>query len=61
MVIFSLFSVLFDIVCYNQNRLKINITPYGEMLLLVTNLEGYIFEKYFTIEKLWDGLPVFRK
>ena len=41
-----------------------NITPYGEFFYKLTyrdkiwNLKGYIFEKYFTTEKLWDGLPV---
>ena len=27
----------------------------------ILNLEGYIFEKFFTTKKLWDGLQVFRK
>ena len=25
------------------------------------NLDGYICEKFFSTEKLWDGLLVFRK
>ena len=24
----------------------------------IQNLEGYIFYKFFTTEKFWDGLPV---
>ena len=25
----------------------------------IYNLEGYIFQKLFTIKQIWDGLPVF--
>ena len=25
----------------------------------IKNLEGYIFKKFFTIKKIWDGLLVF--
>ena len=46
-----------------ENRLKINITPYGEFFFniqdKILNIEDYIFEKYFTTEKLWDGLLQF--
>ena len=44
---------------------KFNITPCGKIFYYLTyweknqNLEGYIFEKFFTISKFWDGLPVF--
>ena len=38
---------------------KIKLHHMGKILLV--NLEDYIFLKLFTTEKLWDGLPVFRK
>ena len=42
-----------------------NIAPYGNCLYYLTDqdkiqtLEGYIFEKFFTIKIFWNGLPVF--
>ena len=43
---------------------KISFAPYGENFYLtyqdkIENLEGYIFDKFFTIKKFWDGLRVF--
>ena len=40
---------------------KFNITPYEEIFYCdkILNLEGYIFEKFFTTYKFGDGLPVF--
>ena len=41
-----------------------NITPYGKSFYYLTyrdkiqNFEGYIFQKYVTAKKFWDGLPV---
>ena len=41
------------------------IAPYEEQFYYVTyqdkikNLEGYIFDKFFTIKQNWGGLPVF--
>ena len=35
MLLLDLFSLLFCIVYCSENRLKINITPYGEIFLLV--------------------------
>ena len=48
-----------------ETRSKINIAPYEENFYYLTyqdkilNLDCYIFEKFFTIEKKWDGLPFF--
>ena len=60
-------SFLWIVNC-KENRLKINITPHVENLLVnllrwnkIWYLEGYMFEQFFTTEKLWDGLPVFWK
>ena len=36
--------------------LLINLGAYRDK---IRNLEGYIFEKFFNIEKLWDGLSFF--
>ena len=44
---------------------KNNIAPCGKIFYYLPDkdkiwyLEGYIFEKFFTIKKFWDGLPVF--
>ena len=44
------------------NFLLFNLTSYGEFFCYsicrdkILNLEGYIFEKFFTTKKLWDGL-----
>ena len=55
--IFVAFIVLFIV-----NRLKINITSYGEIFYYFNYQDkSYIFEKFFATKKLWDGLPVFRK
>ena len=41
-----------------------NIAPFGERVYYLTyqdkilNLEGYIFKKFFTIKRNWDGLPI---
>ena len=47
----------FCIAYCSENKLKINITPYGEKFYHLTyedknlNLASYIFEKFFTYEK----------
>ena len=59
------FSLQLTIQKSKENSFKTNITPHGETFDLliywdkIWNLEGYIFEKLFNTEKLWDGLPVF--
>ena len=59
------FPLLFCTVECSENRQKINIAPYGKKFYYLTyknkilNLDSYIFEKFFTIKKFWDGLPVF--
>ena len=44
---------------------KLNLHHIGEIFMSelteIWNLAGYIFEKYFITEKLWDGLTVFWK
>ena len=35
------------------------ITRHYNKIYLLTYLLTYIFEKFFTIEKIWDGLPFF--
>ena len=57
----SLFSLLFYIVNAKKTD-PVNITPVRMGIFLSVNLlKGYSFEKYFTSEKVWDGLPVFWK
>ena len=48
MLISSLFSLPFHIVCRSENRLKINITPYGDSFI-IQNLKsgGVTFLKSF--------------
>ena len=60
MLNFLCFFILFNAVKTH----KISFAWYGENFYLTyqdktENLEGYIFEKFFTIKKFWDGLPVF--
>ena len=67
MLILSLFSLFFLYFLHCQEyRLEIIIyTIWGKVLLTywdkIWNLEGDIFEKYFTAEVLWDVLLVFWK
>ena len=57
-------SLLFSTVYCSENRLKFNIIYMEKIFYYLTyqDLENYIFEKkIITIEKLWDGRPVFQK
>ena len=55
MLVLGLFSLMFCIVYGSENRLKVNIRPYGDFFYYliyrdkISNLEGNIFEKVFTI------------
>ena len=44
---------------YRQKERKITVLLMHTSVICNPPLEGYIFEKFFTIEKIWDRLPFF--
>ena len=66
MLNFLCFFALFNAVKTYTNLSLHHMGGGGEKLVYyltyqdeIQNLEGYIFKKCFTIEKVWDELPVF--
>ena len=57
--IFVLFNVAKIDTKLTLHRMGILVLLFNLTKIKIKNLEGYIFEKIFTIKNVWDEFPVF--